>query len=296
MKPSNYFQERDEKNILKIREMSLILPEFCAEFFRGVEPFTTPLTRLGYANDFKTFFEFLVTNTREFYGKKIADLTLEDLDKVTVTHIEMYLEYLTVYKVGNKTFRNGEKAKSRKISSIRSLFKYFFKKEKLSKNIAELIDTPKKHESEIIRLEVDEVVKMINLAEDGGQLSKRQQAYHNHTKERDFAMVSLFLGTGIRISECVGLNVEDIDFENNAFKITRKGGNKVILYFGDEVKQALLQYMAWRDNNKEIPKTERALFVSMQNKRMTVRAVENLIKKFIFFIGFFSLQLKLFSI
>lgn len=280
MKEQNYFKQRDEGNILKLRELRLKLPAFCSEFFMGMEYQTTPLTRVGYANDLKIFFEFLVSNISEFDGKKPVNLTFSDLEKLTATHLEMFLDYLNVYKVGKKTFRNGEKAKSRKLSSVRSLLKYFFKKERISKNIAALVDTPKLHESEIIRLEVDEVVKILDLSEDGTALTPMQKGFHKHTKERDFAMLSLFLGTGIRISECVGLNVNDIDFSINGFTITRKGGNRVILYFGDEVADALKKYLVCRDNIKNLPPTEQALFLSLQNKRMGVRAVEKLVKKY----------------
>ena len=123
-------------------------------------------------------------------------------------------------------------------------------------------------ESEIIRLEVDEVVKLLDMSEQGNGLTTMQKGFHKHTKERDFALLSLFLGTGIRISECVGLNVDDVDFDNNAFTITRKGGSRVILYFSDEVKDALLKWIEVRNNIKDLPNTEKALFVSLQNKRM----------------------------
>lgn len=277
---SDYFKQRDENNILKIRELRLELPSFCSQFFMGIENQTTSLTRLSYARDLKIFFDFLVTNTQEFYGKKVADLTLEDLNKVTSTHLEMFLDYLTVYKVGKQTFRNGLKGKGRKLSSVRALLKYFFKKEKLDSNVGSKVDTPKYRESEIIRLEVDEVVKLLNMSEDGNGLTIMQKGFHKHTKERDFALLSLFLGTGIRISECVGLNVDDIDFENNAFTITRKGGSRVILYFSDEVKDALLKWVEVRNQIKDLPKTEKALFISLQNKRMNVRTVEKLVKKY----------------
>lgn len=277
---SNYFLQRDEDNILKIRELRLELPAFCGQFFMGVENQTTTLTRLGYARDFKIFFEFLVTNTQEFYGKKVSELTLEDLNNVTSTHLEMFLDYLTVYKVGKQTFRNGLKGKGRKLSSIRALLKYFFKKEKIDSNVGSKVDTPKYRESEIIRLEIDEVVKLLNMSEDGNGLTTMQKGFHKHTKERDFALLSLFLGTGIRISECVGLNVEDVDFENNAFTITRKGGSRVILYFNDEVKDSLIKWLEVRNNIKDLPKQERALFVSLQNKRINVRTVEKLVKKY----------------
>lgn len=277
---SNYFNQRDEENILKLRELRLELPAFCGQFFMGIENQTMPLTRLGYGRDLKIFFDFLVTNTQEFYGKKVADLTLDDLNKVTSTHLEMFMDYLTVYKVGKKTYRNGLKGKGRKLSSVRALLKYFFKKEKIDNNVGTKVDTPKYRDSEIIRLEVDEVVKLLNMSEDGSGLTTMQKGFHNHTKERDYALLSLFLGTGIRISECVGLNVEDIDFDNNAFTITRKGGSRVILYFGDEVKEALQQWISVRNTINGLSKDEHALFISLQNKRMNVRTVEKLVKKY----------------
>lgn len=285
MKNVDYFKARDEENILKLRELRLQLPAFCSQFFMGIEHTTTPLTRLGYGRDLKIFFEFLTTNTQEFYGINAKDFTLKQLEEVTSTHLEMFLDYLTIYKIGKQTYRNNEKAKSRKLSSVRALLKYFFKKEKLTSNVASIIDTPKIHEKEIVRLEVDEVVKLLDFAEFGGkELTKMQRSFHKHTKIRDFAMLSLFLGTGIRISECVGLNVEDIDFNNNAFKITRKGGSKVILYFNDEVHSALKDYIDYRATIKNLPDTERALFLSLQNKRIGVRTVEKLVKKYAGFI------------
>lgn len=277
---SNYFNQRDEENILKLRELRLELPAFCGQFFMGIENQTMPLTRLGYGRDLKIFFDFLVTNTQEFYGKKVADLTLDDLNKVTSTHLEMFMDYLTVYKIGKKTYRNGLKGKGRKLSSVRALLKYFFKKEKIDNNVGTKVDTPKYRDSEIIRLEVDEVVKLLNMSEDGFGLTTMQKGFHNHTKERDYALLSLFLGTGIRISECVGLNVEDIDFDNNAFTITRKGGSRVILYFGDEVKEALQKWISVRNTINGLSKDEHALFISLQNKRMNVRTVEKLVKKY----------------
>ncbi len=277
---TNYFKQRDEINILKLRKLRRELPPFCAEFFLGIEPYTTPLTRLGYGNDLKIFFQFLSSEIREFRNKPLVDYTIKDLDNITVTHLELFLDYLTLYESNGKMYRNGEKARSRKLSSVRRMLKYFFKKNEIDSNVAEKMDTPKQHESEIIRLEVDEVAKLLDLSEDGDKLTKMQKGFHKHTRVRDFAMLSLFLGTGIRISECVGLNIEDIDFENNSFVITRKGGNRVVLYFNNEVADALKPYVEQRLQNKEIDPKERALFLSLQNRRITVRAVEKLVKKY----------------
>lgn len=276
----SYFIKRDEDNILKIREIRKGLPGFCGEFFRGIEPYTTPLTRLGYARDLKLFFKFLVNETEEFYNKPILQFDISDLNKVTSTHIEMFLEYISLYKVNGKIHKNGERARCRKLSSIRAMLKYFYKKDMISTNIANKIDTPKVHDSEIIRLEMDEVGKVLDLAETGQDMTKMQQGFHKHTQARDFAMLSLFLGTGIRISECVGLNIDDFDFKQNAFKVTRKGGNRVILYFNEDVSDALQNYILERKKIKAQPGSENALFLSLQNRRISVRAVEKLVKKY----------------
>jgi len=281
MEENDYFQKRNTSNILKLREIQRELPSFCLDFFRGIENNTTPLTRLNYAYDLRIFFNFLVTEILEFEGKTIKDITLEDLNKLTATHLEIYLDYLNIYKgKDGKTYTNNEKAKSRKLCSIRSFLKYYYKKEKIKENVSEKIDLPKLHDKEIIRLEVDEVVKLINQAENPNLLTKMQQQFNKHTRLRDVAMLSLFLGTGIRISECVGINIDDIDFSVNGFKVTRKGGNQVVLYFSDEVANHLREYMEERANKPNIDIEEKALFLSIQNKRMSVRAVEKLVKKY----------------
>lgn len=281
MKNESYFVQRDEDNILKIRQLLKELPPFCEEFFIGIEQYTSTLTRLGYARDLKTFFTYLVKECREFSNVEMNELTLHDLDTVTATQIERYLNYLTLYRTEDgRKLKNGEQARARKLSSIRALFKYFFKKDKLKSNVCEKIDTPKIHDKEIIRLEVDEVVKLLNMAEDGDGFTQMQKGFHKHTRVRDYAMLSLFLGTGIRISECVGLNVDDFDFEENAFRVTRKGGSRVVLYFNDEVADALKMWLRERARNKEIPPTEKAMFLSLQNKRISCRAVEKLVKKY----------------
>jgi site-specific recombinase XerD len=280
MENSNYFLQRDEDNILKLREIRKSLPVFCGEFFRGIEQYTTPLTRLGYARDIKLFFDFLVTETQEFDGMNVEEFDYDQLNKVTSTHLEMFLEYITLYKQNGKTFRNGERARSRKLSSIRALLKYLYKKDKIKTNVASKVDTPKVHENQIIRLELDEVEKVLDLAETGNDMTDMQKGFHKHTQARDYAMLSLFLGTGIRISECVGLNLDDFDFKQNAFKVTRKGGNRVILYFNEEVSDALQNYILERKKIKTQSGSENALFLSLQNKRISVRAVEKLVKKY----------------
>jgi site-specific recombinase XerD len=88
------------------------------------------------------------------------------------------------------------------------------------------------------------------------------------------------LGTGIRVSECVGLDIADVDLKNNGIKVHRKGGAEVVVYFGEEVRGALCDYLSERKDINAAVGHEDALFLSMQNKRISVRAVENLVKKY----------------
>lgn len=277
----NYFKERNYNTMKKTQQLLSELPFFCHEFFRGIENQTTALTQFNYAQDLKIFFNFLIEEILEFnHINDIKDIKITDLEKLTATHIEIFLNYLSGYYIGEKLFTNNEKGKARKLAAIRSFLKYFYKKEKISQNVASKIETPKIHEKEIIRLEVDEVVKLLNQTENPINFTKRQTSYNKITQKRDIAILTLLLGTGIRVSECVGINLEDINFEVNGFKITRKGGNEVVLYFSNETAIALQNYLEERQKNINIPEDERALFLSLQNKRISVRAVEKLVKKY----------------
>ena len=276
----DYYQERNNRNLDKISELLDDLPYFCEDFFRGVEPRTSTLTRLNYAYDLRIFFDFLMK--KKFRGKvnDVHDFTLEHLDAVTDTDIEIFLSYLSRYEYAGKMLSCDERAKARKLSTVRSLFKYFFNKGLISVNNTAKVATPKLHEKEIIRLERDEVTDLLDTAELGNGISRHMEGYHARTKVRDTAILTLFLGTGIRISELVGLNNESIDFANNSFIVTRKGGNKAILYFSEEVADALVAYMEQKKSDPKIPRGETALFLSLQYRRITVRAVENLVKKY----------------
>ncbi len=278
MKTDDYYQERNLKNLDRIDELLAELPAFCEDFLRGVENRTSVLTRLNYCYDLRIFFDFL--SKKKFRGKAVCDITLEDLEQVTDTDMEIFLSYLSNYTYGEKRLSCNERAKARKLSTVRSLFKYFFNKGLIEVNNTSKVSTPKLHEKEIIRLERDEVSAILDVAEDGSGLPHHADGYHEKTKVRDTAILTLFLGTGIRISELVGLNNESINFTDNSFLVTRKGGNKAILYFSEEVGDALATYIAQKQEDKRVPKDEHALFLSMQYRRITVRAVENLVKKY----------------
>ena len=257
------------------------LPPFCTEFFRGIEPRTSTRTRIAYAYDLSVFFDFLKKENPVFSKMELMDFTLDHLDQITVTDLEEYMEYLKYrFNDHNQEITNKERGIMRKISSLKSFYNSFFRTEKLKTNPAALVQLPKLHEKEIIRLDIDEVAMLLDEVEQGESLTDRQKAYHDRTKVRDLALLTLLLGTGIRVSECVGLDIHDVDFKNGGIHIHRKGGKEVTVYFGAEVEDALNDYLAERQRIDPEPGSENALFLSMQRKRMNVRSVENLVKKY----------------
>ena len=276
-----YYEQKDIENIQKLRTMLKDLPPFCTEYFRGIEPRTSTRTRIAYAYDLSVFFDFLKKENPVFSKMDRMDFRLEHLDQLTVTDLEEYMEYLKYrFNENNKEVINKERGIMRKISSLKSFYNYFFRVEKIKTNPAALVRLPKLHDKEIIRLDIDEVAMLLDEVEQGESLTDRQKAYHDRTKVRDLALLTLLLGTGIRVSECVGLDIHDVDFKNGGIHIHRKGGKEVTVYFGAEVEDALNDYLAERQQIDPEPGSENALFLSMQRKRMNVRSVENLVKKY----------------
>ena len=276
----NYHDQVNKENILKMREVLTTLPPFCKQFFRGIEETTSTRTRLGYALDLRIFFEFLHENNCVLSKTDITDYKVSILNSITKEDIEEYLEYLSYYEKDGREYSNDERGKSRKLAALRSFYHYFYTSELIDKDVAALVPMPKLHQKAIIRLDPDEVATLLDLVENGDKLTDSEKKYHNRTKTRDLALLTLLLGTGIRVSECVGLDIHDVDFKNGGIKIRRKGGYEAIVYFGDEVENALLDYLEERKRIIPCEGHEDALFLSLQNKRMAVRSVEKLVKKY----------------
>ena len=279
-KKVTYHEQTDVENTLRLRDVLKTLPPFCRDFFRAIEPRTTTKTRISYAYDIRIFFQFLLEQNPAFKDWSMDAFTVDVLDQITAVDLEEYEEYLKVYQAGDKTETNGERGLKRKMSSLRSFYAYYFKREMIHTNPTVLVDVPKIHQKSIIRLEADEVALLLDYIEHGGdELTGQKKVYYEKTKDRDLALVTLLLGTGVRVSECVGLDIEDVDFKNNGIKVTRKGGNEMVVYFGPEVEKALKNYLEVRKNIIPVEGHEHALFYSTQCKRVGVQAVENVVKK-----------------
>ena len=287
MEYRNYHEQTDMANIRKLREILKTLPPFAKDYFRAVEPTTSTRTRISYAYDIRVFFRFLIEENPSYKNYQTTDFQVADLDKLQAVDIEEYEEYLKLYQRDDEdraavSVTNGEKGLKRKMSALRSFYAYYYKRQMIQTNPTVFVDMPKLHDKAIIRLDADETARLLDFIEHGGDsLTGQRKVYYEKTKERDLAIVTLLLGTGIRVSECVGLDVTDVDFNNNGIKVTRKGGSEMIVYFGEEVEQALKNYIEG-SRRLVIPQTghERALFYSTQNRRISVGAVENLVKKY----------------
>ena len=297
------YQERRQKYVtIKTRELLQELPSFIFDFFRGMEHTTSANTRLAYAYDIRIFLHYMLNELPQ-YAKRhsIKEFNLSDLEQITPRDIECFLEYLSYYEKENEKHvelileneheektqhlrrpqfkQNSQTGKARKLASIKTMYHYFYKQQRISTNAPSIVDMPKVYEKPIIRLEVDEIAKLLDVVESGEQLTDKQKVYHEFTKKRDLAIIALMLGTGIRVSECVGINIEDVDFNYNGVKITRKGGNETIIYFSREVEKILRDYLAQR-KNQPCKDMDTPLFLSLQNKRISVRSVQLLVKKY----------------
>ena len=287
MPENTYFDEEKQHNTQLLREQLKALPPFINEFFLSIAQKNAVKTRLGYARDLKVFFNYLLENHDYFKGKAMADIIATDLDIITPQDIDLFMEYVSFYiksspdeceKATERT--NDEKGKARKLAALRAMYKYYIKRRKIEKNPAALVDSLKIHDKTITRLDFNEVADLLDEVEYGNDLTDRQKMYHEKLKTRDLAIVTLLVGTGIRVSECVGINIDDIDFSTNGVRITRKGGNQSTVYFGEEVEQALRDYLEERKNTKTDSPDEKALFLSSKGKRINVRSVQLLVKKY----------------
>ncbi len=279
-----YSDQINLENKRKLNALLKELPKFCSDYFRYLDTRnTSSRTRLAYAYDLRLFFQF-IQQSNPTYRMAMHEIPITLLDQLTTTDIEEYLAYLSFYENENGTEKtNGEKGKSRKLSALRTMYNYFYKKEYITSNAPSMIDTPKKHKENIIHLDKDEVADLIHAAECGDSMTARQRSLHEKTKYRDTAILTLLLGTGIRVSELVGLNVKDVNFKYNCIRVVRKGGNESTVYFGDEVSAALMEYLELeRDTIAARASAQHAdaLFLSLKFSRLTTRAVENLVKKY----------------
>lgn len=276
----NYYREKNNQTRVKIRNLLSELPLWFSDFIRARETTLQPYTMYIYCVDAKIFFTYLSSEYPPCVGKKINEITTDDINLLTLRDLEIYTEYVSYYiSPDGHEHSNDERGKARKIASLRSMYKYLYKQGLVTSNPATLLDTPKIHEKAILRLTPNEIRDLMKLVDTGEGLSERAKKYQRHTCTRDKALLVLFLTTGMRVSELVGLNISHVNFEDNSVLITRKGGNQSMLYFGTETRNALLDYISEREAKEELS-SNTPLFTSTRNTRLSVRSVQELVKKY----------------
>lgn len=280
MEHETYHQQKTIENTLKLRGLIANLPLWIKDFFRGIEQTTESRTRIAYAQDLVVFFDYIILNNPIYQNLKANELPIQLLSQLQSSDIEEYLEYLKVYNKDGKRLSNNDRAIKRKLSALRSMYRYYHKNKIIAENPVLQVDMPKIHEKAIVRLDINEVAELLDVVESGNRLTDHQKVFHEKNKIRDLALMTLLLGTGIRVSECVGLDLTDVDYDNDRIKVVRKGGYESYVYFGEEVREALLNYLEERKHIPAVEGHENALFLSSRKSRISVRNVEVLVKKY----------------
>ena len=268
----------------KVNEIVKQLPDFASKFFKDLKTKgMSERTRLEYAYDMKRFFDF-ISNQSGFKNVSLNGLKAADvLDVLTYDDIQEYLDTLNTHTVidryGNqKEVLSSPSSRARKISSLRSFYRFYFRTGEIKNNLSDLMDLPKIPDKNIVTMDKSQVQRILAAVSDTAGMSDGEIIRHNKIIKRDYAIMMLFFGTGIRVSELVGIDLSDIDFYNASLLITRKGGDEDEVYFGSEVQRALEDYVSAERETLLAGKEDPALFISMQHRRMTVRSVQLMIK------------------
>lgn len=269
------------------------LPDFVfsyiEEYYRG----ESVNTKLAYSLDIKVFFDFLRTECFEAIENNEA-FTIEHMNKVTpviLIHFKSYLrEYEVVYtsprgKPVKRVLKNSAFGINRKLSAVRGLFIYLYKTEQISQNVTDKVDFMKLHQKIKKPLTTQETVRLIDVLYNGEKYFEgRQLAEYNRRKLRDIALFVTYLGTGVRVSELVALNVGDIDFdagnEVGSFIVTRKGGDQQEIFMPPQVYEAMKNYIDSINAKDTDP-----LFLNRSGERIKVGGVEKVLKSYCLAVG-----------
>ena len=275
--------QKEKKDLLQMKYRNYInrFPKYTHEFFYYYDlKNASPKTIMEYAKDIDTFFSFLVENNPTIHS--YADITLDVLDMLTSEDIQAYMTYLLRYQKNEHIHKNKEIGRARKLTTLRSFYKYYQSVTKaINNNPAAAYPLPKIQTKDVIAMTYDEIQLLLDeiyQSEHSDNYTKHQKAYMKKAFKRDLALIVLLLGTGIRVSECADIDIDDIDRRDNSIRIFRKGGKESQVFFGENVAEILDDYIEHGRKPKDI--NEKALFISDRGTRISTRTIERLVKKY----------------
>lgn len=287
-KPNNIV-EKENEIFMKCTELERELPSFMRSYFAYLRGNVLPMSRLSYLHDIKFFMNYLVNETDLTKASVPKDVKASEINEVTAADINLFIDYCRRYVVDDgKTlvmYENNNKTLARKKSSVSVLFKQLYRDGIVDKNITDAFDpirVQKPGEREIKALQDDEVMIMLDAVSTGANLTEHEKKYWEKTKLRDKAILTIFVTYGLRLSELQQLNVSSFNFSRGEFKIYRKRGKESIMPINRSIEMVVTDYIKNERINitPESESDEDALFLSLQGRRITERAIRELVKKY----------------
>ena len=280
-----YRKQTDMQMNMKTEQLVKCMPFFAEKFFNHlIDTNKSALTRIQYAYDMKRFFDWYHMQAGFSDADNFNALTAEQIfGRLTVEDIQEYTRRLRTFDASGKRRQSPYAVTSlaRKMSSLRSFIEYYHHIGELSSGIASLIEVPQIPDAMQDTLSADQAHRLLAAISDISRMSERQKKSHALTEKRDYAMICLLLGTGLRVSELVGIDMTDIDFEDESIKVVRKGGGEDKVFLTPQLEAILADYISngrnclTSDNNPSP-----ALFLSLAHSRITARSVELIVKKY----------------
>lgn len=276
--------------IEKCLEIEAQLPGFMKDFFIYLKNGVALSSRLAYLNDILFFCNYLIAETDLTGATVVSDITTADFNKINAKHVNRFIgDYCSRYTIEDndsiKIMENNNRTLGRKKSSLSVLFKFLYRDEIIKANITDgfnPIRLPKPQPDAIKRLEIDEVAIMLDIVSTGEHLSKGEKKYWEKTRLRDKAILVLFVTYGLRLSELEQLNISSFNFNRGEFRIYRKRGKEITMPINKTCEIVIKDYIKNERTASNILDNEHkdALFLSLQNRRMTAKAIRNLVKKY----------------
>lgn len=287
-KPDNIV-EKENDIYMECESIQKELPSFLRSYFIYLKGNVLPMTRLAYLHDVKFFFNYLINETDLTEAEDTKHITSEELNNIEAADVNLFIDYCRRYRVDDgKTvtiYENNNKTLSRKKSSVSVLFKQLYRDRIIERNITDGFDpirVQKPGEREIKALQDNEVMVMLDAVTNGTGLTDHEKIYWEKTRMRDKAILMLFVTYGLRLSELQQLNVSSFNFTRGEFKIYRKRGKESVMPLNRSVVMAVTDYLITERKAviAQNSASEDALFLSLQGRRITERAIRELVKKY----------------